>query len=286
MRGARTALLTAAGLGFLGAVALYFGDARWRREVGLGREAMLARRRPPPVPRYDPAELAGLPEPVQRYFRAVLKPGQPILAAARLRQTGRFRMGEAEDSWRSFRADQLVTACPPAFDWDARLRALPCLRVYVHDGYGAGSGHLRASMLGLWTLADVHGTREVAEGELLRYLAEGAWMPTVLLPSQGVRWEAAGPDAARATLADRGVSVSLDFQFDAEGLITKIRAPSRPRAVKGGSVPTPWEGRFAGWQERQGLRIPMESEAAWILPEGPRPYFRGRTEEIHFEPAP
>ena len=32
--------------------------------------------------RFDPRELEGLPTPVQRYFRAVLKDGQPIIAAA------------------------------------------------------------------------------------------------------------------------------------------------------------------------------------------------------------
>ena len=30
---------------------------------------------------YSPDELVGLPAPVQKYFRAVLKDGQPIVAA-------------------------------------------------------------------------------------------------------------------------------------------------------------------------------------------------------------
>jgi hypothetical protein len=69
---------------------------------------------------------------------------------------------------------------------------LPGLPVRVHDAYVAGEGRLHATLLALITLADLRGTREMAEGELMRFLAEAPWYPTALLPSQGVRWEAAG----------------------------------------------------------------------------------------------
>ena len=40
----------------------------------------------------------------------------------------------------------------------------------------------------------------MAEGELMRFLAEAAWYPTALLPSQGVRWQGADERSAFATL--------------------------------------------------------------------------------------
>ncbi|MBK8726188.1 MAG: hypothetical protein IPL96_09030 [Holophagaceae bacterium] len=286
MSRARLILAILAALLFLATLARYFGDARWRERTADLRSALTSARRPPRVARFETAELEGLPEPVQRYFRAVLRPGQPMLLGAHIRQVGQFRMGEDKDSWRPFRADQVILAGPPGFDWDARIQAAPGLQVYVHDAYCRGEGRLEASMLGLWRLAHLRGTPEAAEGELLRYLAEGAWMPTALLPSQGVRWEPLGTDSARATLTDGAVRVSLDFTFDAVGLITTILAPARPRTVKGGTRPTAWEGRFSDWQERNGVLLPLASEVAWLLPEGRWPYFRGRTVEIRFETAP
>jgi len=282
----RLTLAILAALLFLAALARYFGDARWRERTAELRSALTSARQPPRVARFETAELEGLPEPVQRYFRAVLRPGQPMLLGARIRQEGQFRMGEDKDSWRPFRADQLILAGPPGFDWDARIQAAPGLTVYVHDAYCRGEGRLEASMLGLWRLAQLRGTPEATEGELLRYLAEGAWLPTVLLPSQGVRWEPLGTDSARATLKDGPVRVSLDFTFDAAGHIISVRAPARPRAVKGGTEPTAWEGRFSDWQERGGVLIPLESEVAWLLPEGRWPYFRGHTAGIRFETIP
>jgi hypothetical protein len=31
------------------------------------------------------------------------------------------------------------------------------------------------------------------------------------------------------------------------------------------------------------MRIPQRGEVAWLLPEGPQVYWRGRVTEIHFE---
>ena len=46
-----------------------------------------AERAPPPITptAYDAREIEGLPAPVQRYFRAVLQAGQPMVAAVQLR---------------------------------------------------------------------------------------------------------------------------------------------------------------------------------------------------------
>ena len=57
----------------------------------------------------------------------------------------------------------------------------------------------------------------------------------------------------------------------------------RERLVESGSIRTPWEGRFRSYELRDGMRIPMEGEVFWILPDGPHPYWRGRTTKIEYE---
>jgi hypothetical protein len=71
----------------------------------------------------------------------------------------------------------------PGFDWDARIQMVPGLKAFVHDTYLLGEGNLHASLLGLFTLAKMHDTPELNQGELLRFFAEVAWYPTALLPS-------------------------------------------------------------------------------------------------------
>ncbi len=234
--------------------------------------------------RFDARELEGLPAPVQRYFRAALAEGQPLVAAADLAQEGLFNLSEAGERWKRFTATQRVVARRPGFAWNARIALLPGLAIRVHDAYVAGEGLLQAKLLG-FTVASLRGTRALAEGELMRFLAEAVWFPTALLPSQGVRWEAADGTAARATLQDGDVAATLQFRFGADGLIESLRAEARGRTVRGAVVPTPWEGRWGSYAERGGMRVPLEGEVAWQLPAGARPYWRGRLTRVSYELA-
>jgi hypothetical protein len=172
---------------------------------------------------------------------------------------------------------------PPAFDWDARIRWLPGLRMFVRDAYFARSGTLHAAAYGLITLARQRGGEQLAQGELMRYLAEAPWYPTALLPGRGVRWQAIDGHTARASLADGPVAISLDFEFDGDGLIRAVRSAGRYRMLEGAAVLTPWEGRFWSYGERSGVRIPLQGEVAWLTPSGRLPYWRGRIIEISYE---
>lgn len=123
----------------------------------------------------------------------------------------------------------------------------------------------------------------MAEGELMRFLAEAAWYPTVLLPSQGVQWQAVDDRAALATLTDGGLSVTLRFAFNESGLIETVQAEARGRIVNGEIAPTPWEGRFWDYIERDGMRIPVDGEVAGLLPAGAKPCWCGCISEVAYK---
>jgi hypothetical protein len=261
-----------------------YGAYRWNSETQELRARLDSARAPVRPQTVDFRELEGVPAPVKRYFRLVLQDGQPMVAGARVRHTGAFNMGAgAEDSWKPFTSDQVVVAQRPGFDWDGRVAMMPGLPVRVHDAYVAGEGVLHASLLGLFTVVDMRGRDEVAEGELMRFFAEAAWYPTALLPSQGVRWEAVDDRSARATLEEGDISVTMLFTFDERGLIDTVRAEARGRAVDGKLIPTPWQGHFWNYQWRGGMRVPLDGKVAWILPEGEKPYWRGHITETSYE---
>jgi hypothetical protein len=235
---------------------------------------------------YDSRELEGLPAPVQRYFRAALKDGQPVIAAAAVTHEGTFNMGEATDQWKAFSSAQQVVTHRPGFIWNGRVALMPGLSVNVHDAYVAGEGILHPAILGLFTLADMRGSGEMARGELMRFFAEAAWYPTALLPSQGVVWEEADENSAHATLRDGDIELTMTFRFkQSDGLIDTVAAEARGRTVSGKIVMTPWQGRFWNYAERDGMMVPLDGEVAWLLAEGPKPYWRGTIKAVSYEYA-
>lgn len=258
------------------AVAMWLGTRRWARRTEALGTALAAQRVMPAPTSYDPREIEGLPAPVQRFFRAVLTPGQPLVAAARLAHTGHFNLSEDGERWKPFTSRQTVVTCRPGFVWDARVAAAPGLAVHVHDAYLAGKGWLHAAVSGLVDVARQQGGGELARGELMRFLAEAAWYPTALLPSQGVRWDAVDDASADATLVDAAVEVRLRFRFDVAGHMASVRAEARGRGSGASMRLLPWEGRWSDHRVHEGMTLPFAGEVAWVLPQGPRPYWRGK----------
>jgi hypothetical protein len=228
-------------------------------------------------------DFEGLPKPVQRYFRTVLTDGQPVVASVRIAHRGQFNMSETGEKWKPFTSSQRVVTARPGFDWEARICLAPGFSIFVRDAYVGGEGVLKASLAGFFTVAEFPGTPELARGELMRFLAESVWYPTALLPGPFVKWEEMDGTSARATLADGDTAVSLVFHFDSGGLVESVRAESRPRTLRDRTEDTPWEGHFRAWERHGGMLVPTEGEVAWITPEGPRPYWRGKTERIEYD---
>jgi hypothetical protein len=276
-------LIVILGLTVIITVALIYGSRRWESATKEMHAELEAARLPIGTKTYGTDELIGLPVPVQKYFRAVLRDGQPIVSAVQVEHSGTFNMSDTGEKWKGFTSTQRVIAQRPGFDWEARIEMMPGLTARVHDAYIAGEGILHATLFGLVSVAYLRGTPEIAQGELMRFFAEAAWYPTSLLPSQGVQWKPIDDFSANATLKDRETAVTLLFRFGENGLITTVRAEARGRTVAGAVIPTPWEGQWSNYERRDGICIPTEGEVAWVLPEGPKPYWRGRITSLRYE---
>jgi len=267
-----------------------FGAWRWNTATRALIERLEAARRPALPSRFDSGrDLDKLPPLVQRFFRAALADGAPLVAALTLEHRGTFNLAaEGPDRWITFTSTQRVTTRRPGFVWDARMAMAPGLTVRVHDAYVAGEGILHPAVLGLVSLTDLRGTDPepggVAHGEFMRFVAEAAWYPTALLPSQGARWTAVDEHSAQVVLADGAVGISLLLRFDpGTGLIDSVRAEARGRTVGKGVVMTPWEGRWWDYVEHGGMKVPMSGEVAWLTPGGRRTYWRGTVTALAYE---
>lgn len=265
-----------------GSAAVAYGAYRWRTRTDALRSRLGAASSDRSSAAFDPGALSGLPEPVGRYLARVVPEGTRPLIRAVVEHEGTFRMGDDEDDWRPFTSTELFVPGAPGFVWDATIRAAPGLPVRVRDAFVAGRGVMHAEVLGLVPVVDQAGSPELARGALLRYLAEAVWLPTALLPGQGVRWEPVDDSTARAVLDADGVSVELEFRFGPEGMVREVYAEDRPRDVDGRPVPTPWSGTFDEYREVEGLWIPVRGEVGWRVEGVWRPYWRGRITGVDY----
>jgi hypothetical protein len=62
-----------------------------------------------------------------------------------------------------------------------------------------------------------------------------------------------------------------------------VFSPGRFREEKGKYILTPWAVRVWNYEERDGMRIPIEGEVEWQLPAGRLPYWKGKIVDVKFD---
>ncbi len=232
---------------------------------------------------FNAAEIDQLPPVVQQYFRSVLTPNQPMIAAASLTHEGSFNMGENDGPWKKVTSSERVITKRPGFVWSGNIQLAPGLKVRLHEAYVAGVGVEHPSLQGLYSITDRLGDFSTARSELIRFYAEAVWYPTALLPSQGVTWRGIDDHTAMASARDGGISIDLEFVFRDDGLIETVRTPKFGNAPLGTPTVAAWEMHWSDYRVHASMRIPFTGEAYWALPHGHKAYWRGQLKKIDFE---
>jgi hypothetical protein len=91
------------------------GRRRWESGTRQLRGRLEAARASIATQSFSREQLEALPAPVQRYFRTVLREGQPLVAAVDLKQVGTMNLGETGEQWKPFTAKQRVVTRRPRF---------------------------------------------------------------------------------------------------------------------------------------------------------------------------
>lgn len=280
----KIALLVITVVVLLLAALVWYGQRRWNEVSQTAAERLWSSAAKPTVERFSSTQLVGLPAPVARYFRTVLKEGQPIITRATIEWKGEFNMGKpGADQWKPFTATQHVVPGAPGFVWNARVDSMPGVAALVRDAFVDQQGSMHAAIAGWFTVVNTHDTPDIAAGALYRYLGEAAWLPTALLPSQGVTWTAIDDQRALATLSAGSTTLSVEFRFGADGLVQSGFVPDR--VFDGDKKPHAWEGRYLRFAEMNGIMVPVESQVQWNLPSGAFAYWRGTPAHINYDYA-
>jgi hypothetical protein len=231
---------------------------------------------------YNSKNLTGLPKPVRKYFMHVLKDGQKTIRVARIKQVGEFRTSPTQKRWIPFTAEQVFTTDRPGFEWQAKMKILPFMTLNIKDEYFQGRGSMRGKLFSKLKIMNESGQEELAQGALMRYLAEAVWFPTALLPGDTLSWHEIDSESAKVVLMDGKHKVSGNFFFNEKGEINKFVTYERFRKIKGGYQKEKFSARSYNYKEFDGIRIPTEGEAEWNLSEGDFRFIKFQITVVHF----
>jgi hypothetical protein len=219
---------------------------------------------------------ASLPTAAQRWLNRALPGALDLPASIRIEQEGTM---ELRGNWTPFTASGVYRAFPLSFNWRARFRVLPGVWIVAEDGHLEGQGWGSAKLWGVIPMGK-RTDPEVLLTQLVRNLAEFAWLPAFVLADTTLKWSDAGETAfeVRTNAGDREVMVR--FEVDDEGDVTRAYSPFRPYDVPGGYAEAPWQYDFSDHRDFEGVRIPARGVASFDKPGGLQEYFRGRIRSI------
>lgn len=217
------------------------------------------------------SQLENLPVPVQRYFRHVMKEGQPYISYARLTHGGKFKT-DPKKAWVNIKGEQYFTTEKPGFIWKGSTAMFTARDMYISD-----KGRLVVSLFSLLKIADGKGEK-YDQGELLRWLGESVWFPTNLLPHENLEWTPVDNQTARLNFKHNGLSISYLVSFNDDGEITALQT----RRYMGENNLETWIGKVSDYKEVNGIRIPTTIEAIYELKEGNYSYAKFNVETVEY----
>jgi hypothetical protein len=248
------------------------GKIKLSRQFGNEVKILFANSKPISGQTFSYGQLAGLPEPVQRYFKLALKEAQPYISYARITNDGLFKSGPDKD-WVDIKGEQYATTERPGFIWKGTTTLFS-----ARDQYILGKGRLAVALFGLIRIVDGKGA-SYDQGELLRWLGESILYPTNLLPGLNLRWNAIDERTAKLTFNYNGLSLSYKVTFNDAGEIIQMETK---RYMDKDHLET-WIIKPANYREINDLKVPTAFEVIWRLKKGDLSYAKFNIQKIEYD---
>lgn len=225
------------------------------------------------------ADLAALPDPVQRYLRRVGVVGKSRVRNAHIRFAMQLR-GAASDPWMEGVVDQYsdFERGLRFFFLEAKRGFVPVDVAHLYDERGAS---MRARVLGLFPVLDASG-EELTKSETVTMLNDMALFAPATLLSPSLVWERIDAKSARVTLVHGNDRVSALLVFSDDGDLVNFVSHDRAQSDGKTSALYPWWTPLSDYQSFGDHRLASLGEAQWEEPTGLWTYARIRVLDVTY----
>jgi hypothetical protein len=222
--------------------------------------------------------VAHLPEPLIKYLDLCGYMNTPVPFNADVFWSESFIRMSPDREWGQLKTVQFNSVNPIGRVAYMKFMKMP---VAGRDLYHDGHGEMKGKLLGLFRII-FDNTRETAQSVLLTTFCEFTMVPGYLL-SDKVRWIPVDNKSVRGTLSDNGISVTAQFNFNDEGLLTSVETADRYYTEGKNKYKKVRFSAVIESYKRQGeIMIPEKMKAVWHLPEGDYEYFRGTVDRVAY----
>jgi hypothetical protein len=222
-----------------------------------------------PDPRFSSDMLAGLDEPVRRYFTHAIGDGATLACGVRMEMRGRIKAG----LWLPFTAEQTVDG--RSFSWRARIGRGPFTPLHVSDGYANAAGSTEGRLLGRVPVFGAHDANTTRSAAARAAMESVAFAPPSVLPQRGVHWRAASDDVIVARFDLPPEQPEVRVRIDERGAIRTVSALRWGDAGETSFGYLPFGGEMHAERRFGDLVLPSSASVGWWF-ETPRyaPFFR------------
>lgn len=223
---------------------------------------------------FDEEDIAGLPTPVQRYFRYCGFIGLPKMSYTKIDyQDVDFSFGKDKQVIKiDYTQYNFVNEANRIAYIDSSMYGIPFEGL---DTYLDGSGSMKGVLAKLFTLFDQTG-KDMDKSSLVTFLSESLIIPNAALQDY-IKWEAIDDLHAKATISYHGISVSGIFTFNENGEMLSFVTDDRSAiATDGSSQTVKWSVVCDEYIEVNGIKRPTAFQAIWHYDDGDLVYFDGK----------
>lgn len=226
-------------------------------------------------------DIAGLPEPVQKYFRNCGYLGQKKMINAKITWKDVYLRLSPKKNWMALECDQFNSVPEPTRIAYMKSRILGIIPFNGRDKYQDGHGNMLVKLLKFIKVADAKG-REMDESGLVTVLAETFLVPTYALQDY-IKWISIDTKTAKATISNNGCEVSGLFYFNADGEFIRFETEDRYYSEQGTEyTKLKWSAIVSSYAERNGIKFPADFRAVWHTEAGEYEYFKGSIDDIKY----
>jgi hypothetical protein len=266
--------------------ALYERDARQGLAASAGGTSIVTE-----------ADLAHLPEQIQRYLRFAGVVGKPRVSDYRVLFDGGLRSAP-DKPFMTGLIEQHSFASPPARLFLAHMSMFGVPAEAYHR-YVGPSATFNVKIASLAHIVNESGP-EMNRAETVTLLNDMLLLAPATIIDAGIEWEELDSRRLRATWSNAGNTVSAELTFDESGALSDFVSADRarsadlrdlgateldPGSVVGSANRLRWSTPIGGWKELDGRKLPVDAVAVWHLPAGDFVYGKFEILEIEFNAA-